>query len=155
MRSARRVLALTLAAAAMVAPAWSAGAAQPRTSLPDIEDEVMCPVCGTLLELSDSPQADRERVFIRKLIAEGRSKQQIEDALVAEYGAAALASPKGSGFNLTAYLVPIVALFFGAAAVTIGVRRWRRSGAGEPSEAAAPQGDDAERLESDLARYDL
>ena len=36
-------------------------AAEPQASLPDIEDEVMCPICGTLLQLSDAPQAERER----------------------------------------------------------------------------------------------
>ena len=42
---------------------------KPQASLPQLEDEVMCPVCGTLLGLSHSPAAERERVFIRKLIA--------------------------------------------------------------------------------------
>ncbi|MGB7587413.1 MAG: hypothetical protein WBM00_01755, partial [Solirubrobacterales bacterium] len=61
------LLVLILAAAMVHAPSALAGL--PRTSLPDIEDEVMCPICGTLLELSDSPQAQRERVFIARLIA--------------------------------------------------------------------------------------
>ena len=64
----RRLVALTLAALMLAAPAAAAAASCPKTSLADIEDEVMCPVCGTLLQLSDSPQADRERVFIRRLI---------------------------------------------------------------------------------------
>ena len=54
----------------------------------------MCPVCGTTLELaSDSPQAIREREFIRGLIAEGRTKEEIKDALVAEFGEEVLATP--------------------------------------------------------------
>ncbi|MEK6252272.1 MAG: cytochrome c-type biogenesis protein CcmH [Actinomycetota bacterium] len=157
MRTGSRIVALTLALAALLAPAAAGFRPQPRASLPDIEDEVMCPVCGTLLELSESPQADRERVFIHKLIAEGRSKQQIKDALVAEYGRSVLATPQGSGFDLTAYLVPIIAALLAATALGIGVRRWRRSAQPEEPEPepAAPRGEDAERLESDLARYDL
>jgi cytochrome c-type biogenesis protein CcmH len=154
-RRASRLAALILALVALLAPAAAATRPQPRASLPDIEDEVMCPVCGTLLELSDSPQADRERVFIRKLIAEGRSKQQIKDALVGQYGSAVLATPNGSGFNLTAYWVPILAGLLAAAALIAGVRRWRRSAAPGPPSGPAPEGEDAERLESDLARYDL
>jgi cytochrome c-type biogenesis protein CcmH len=146
---------LTLALGVLLAPTASAFRPQPRASLPDIEDEVMCPVCGTLLELSESPQADRERVFIHKLIAEGRSKQQIKDALVAEYGSAVLATPRGSGFDLTAYLVPIIAGLVAAAALVVGVRRWRRSAGPDEPPGAAPKGEEAERLESDLARYDL
>jgi cytochrome c-type biogenesis protein CcmH len=155
MGAASRIVALTLALGVLLAPAAAGFRPQPRASLPDIEDEVMCPVCGTLLELSDSPQADRERVFIRKLIAEGRSKQQIKDALVSEYGSAVLATPKGSGFNLTAYLVPIVAGLVAALALIVGVRRWRRSAGPDEPPGAAPKGEDAERLDSDLARYDL
>ncbi len=128
--------------------------ASSRASLPDIEDEVMCPICGTLLELSTSPQAEREKAFIRRLIVAGRSKQQIEDALVAEYGKEVLAVPGDSGFDLSAYLVPILAFLIGVVALALGVLRWRRRGeGGEPAE--APHGEDAARLESDLARYDL
>ena len=155
MRTASRIVALTLALAALLAPAAAGFRPQPRASLPDIEDEVMCPVCGTLLELSESPQADRERVFIHKLIAEGRSKQQIKDALVAEYGSAVLATPRGSGFDLTAYLVPILAALVAATALILGVRRWRRSARPDEPEPAAPSGEEAEQLDSDLARYDL
>ena len=41
---------------AVAALAATPAAADPSASLPDIEDEVMCPVCGTTLELSDSPR---------------------------------------------------------------------------------------------------
>ena len=141
----------------LLAPAADAGDAAARASLPDIEDEVMCPICGTLLELSTSPQAERERVFVRKQIAEGRTKEQIKDMLVAEYGQEVLAVPDDSGFDLTAYWVPILGFVIGASALAIGVARWRRRaarGQGE-EQVAAPRGEDAARLESDLSRYDL
>jgi cytochrome c-type biogenesis protein CcmH len=146
---------MAIVAGLLIAPGW-AGASS-RASLPDIEDEVMCPICGTLLELSTSPQAERERAFIRRQIAGGRSKQQIEDALVAEYGNEVLAVPRGSGFDLSAYLVPVVAFLLGTVALAVGIARWRRRGgrAGQGDPVVAPQGDDAARLESDLARYDL
>ncbi|MEK6276960.1 MAG: cytochrome c-type biogenesis protein CcmH [Actinomycetota bacterium] len=151
----RRASALILALAATLALAVSSTPAQERASLTDIEDEVMCPICGTLLELSEAPQAARERVFIRRLIAEGRTKEQIKDALVADYGSEVLASPEGSGFDLAAYLVPIAAFIVAAAAVLVAVTRWRRRTTPAAADAAAPSGEDAERLESDLARYDL
>jgi cytochrome c-type biogenesis protein CcmH/NrfF len=152
-----RAPALGLLLALSLAFASPAPAAQPRASLTDIEDEVMCPICGTLLELSDSPQAQREKVFIGELIARGKTKAQIEDALVAQYGQEVLALPKGSGFALSAYLVPIVAFAFAAAALAFGVLRWRRNRKpAEPAHAAeGPAGEDAERLDADLARYDL
>jgi cytochrome c-type biogenesis protein CcmH/NrfF len=149
-----RAALVAVAVAALLAPA--AMAAQ-RASLTEIEKQVMCPVCGTLLQLAESPQAQREKAFIRRLIAAGKTEAQIKDALVAEYGNEVLALPKGSGFSLSAYLVPIVAFIIAIVALAIGVLRWRRSGKGDGAAAPtdAPRGEDAERLDADLARYDL
>ncbi len=136
----------------------SAAAAAPQTNLADVEDEVMCPICGTLLELSNSPQAERQRVFVNRLIAAGKTKEEIKDALVAEYGRRVLATPGSSGFDLSAYLVPAIAFAVAALALALGVRRWRRAGAdgdGPPGTPRGPGGEDAERLNADLARYDL
>jgi cytochrome c-type biogenesis protein CcmH len=140
-------------AVALLIPA--AGAAEP-ASLTEIEKQVMCPVCGTLLQLAESPQAQRERVFINRLIDEGKTEAQVKDALVVEYGDEVLALPPDSGFSLSAYLVPIVAFLIAIVALTIGVLRWRRAGGGGDGPAAAgPSGEDSERLDADLARYDL
>jgi len=147
-----------LLAVALLAVLAPSAPAAPRASLTEIEKQVMCPVCGTLLQLAESPQAQREKAFVRHLIAEGRSEDQIKDALVAEYGNEVLALPQGSGFSLSAYVVPIVAFLVAAVALAIGVLRWRRAG-GDRGEGrqrpAGPEGDDAERLDADLARYDL
>ena len=149
---ATRPLLVALAALVLAAPAAAAPA--PKTNLPDVEDEVMCPICGTLLELAQSPQANDERDFIRRQIAAGKTKQQIKDALVAQYGRQVLATPPASGFDLSAYLVPAIALLAAAIAIALGLRRWRRSdppdGSSAPLDAA-----EAERLDADLARYDL
>ena len=138
-------------ALALLAPA--AAAAQ-QASLPDIEYEVMCPICGTTLELSESPQAERERELIRGLIAEGKSKDEIKDAIVAEYGEDVLAVPDSEGFDLTAWVIP--ALGIGIAALVVGLaiarlaRRRRSNGVGRELE----PGDEA-RLERDMSSYDL
>jgi cytochrome c-type biogenesis protein CcmH len=152
---------LGVAAALLAIGALGAQAAtpQPQTSLSEISSEVMCPVCGTLLELAESPQALREKAFVSRLVAAGKSKDEIKDALVAEYGTEVLALPQGSGFDLSAYLVPIVAFVIAAIALTIGVLRWRR--AGRPPDGGGPpppdglSAEDSERLDADLARYDL
>jgi len=149
--------AIAIAALAMLLLSAAPAPAAERASLPDIEDEVMCPICGTLLELSESPQAQRERAFIRRLISRGQTKQQIKDALVAEYGQEVLALPDDSGFDLTAYLVPIVAFVVAAIALALGVVRWRRTSIDgpQPPGPPTPSEDDSERLDADLARYDL
>jgi cytochrome c-type biogenesis protein CcmH/NrfF len=158
----KRVLLIALCLLALPATAVAAPASHPapQTTVNAIEAEVMCPVCGTLLELAESPQARREKVFVAKLVAEGKSKAEVRDALVAQYGPSVLALPKASGFDLSAYLVPILAIAIAVVVLVFSVLRWRRSGrANEPSAADAaadaPQGEDAERLEADLSRYDL
>lgn len=116
----------------------------------------MCPICGTLLELSDSPQAQREKVYVAKLVAAGKSKAEVKDALVAQYGPSVLAQPKASGFDLTAYLVPAIAIVLAIILLGFSVLRWRRDGGQPPAgPAEPPRGADAERLEADLSRYDL
>lgn len=150
-----RLLLVAVLALAVLAPA---AVAEQRASLTEIEKQVMCPVCGTLLQLAESPQALREKAFIKRLIAEGKTEAQIKDALVAEYGDEVLALPPDSGFSLSAYVVPIVAFLIAALALALGVWRWRRAGGPKDSggpRAAGPSGDDAERLDADLARYDL
>lgn len=155
----RRLAVLLLITAAALAPASAALAAPaPQTSLSEISGEVMCPVCGTLLELAESPQAQREKVFIERLVDEGKSKQQIKDALVAEYGDEVLALPQDSGFSLSAYVVPIVAFLLAAIALGFGILKWRRSpGQPDGGSPAAPRlsPEDSQRLDDDLARYDL
>ena len=150
-----RVVSLLALALALLAPGTAA--ANGPASLTEIEKEVMCPVCGTLLQLAESPQAQRERVFIKRLIAEGKTEQEVKDALVAEYGDEVLALPPDSGFSLSAYLVPIIAFLVAAVALGFGILRWRRGGSGGSASppAAGPSGADAERLDADLARYDL
>jgi cytochrome c-type biogenesis protein CcmH len=155
-----RALAALVVLSLMVGLATPALAAPARTSLPDVEDEVMCPICGTLLQLAESPQAQRERAFVRRQIAAGEDKAEVKDALVAQYGPDVLALPSRSGFDLTAYLVPAVAFLAALVALALGVARWWRSGGGPPGTAEAsvaggPSAEEDERLEADLARYDL
>lgn len=141
---------------AVAALAANAAAAAPKVNITEIEGEVMCPVCGTLLELAESPQAEREKAFVARLIASGRTKAEIKDALVAQYGPAVLALPQGKGFDLSAYTVPVIAFVLAAIALVVGVRRWRRDGGGDGEPPPrAPRGEDAERLDADIARYDL
>jgi len=135
-----------------VAPA---ALACPETSLGDLEDEVMCPVCGTSLGLAtEAPQAQRERAFIERLIADCKTKDEVKAALVAEFGDEVLAEPGDDGFEIAAYLIPLGVLLGAAAAIAVGVRRWRGRPPTPPSAGGAGTRD-SKRLDDDLARYDL
>ena len=144
--------AATLVTWLAVAPA---ALACPETSLGDLEDEVMCPVCGTSLGLAtDAPQAQRQRAFIEELIADCKTKEEVKAALVAEFGDEILAEPGDDGFEIAVYLVPLAVLLGAGAAIALGVRRWRGRSATGPAE-TGPGGRDSKRLDDDLARYDL
>ncbi|HET8952437.1 MAG TPA: cytochrome c-type biogenesis protein CcmH [Solirubrobacteraceae bacterium] len=147
----RPLLALVLVL--LVAPA--ALAAEPRTTLPDVEDEVMCVECGTALNVSTSPVADREREFIRRRIAEGSSKPEIKAALVAEYGPKVLAVPEGGGFDVAAWLVPGLLSLIALLGVGVAALRWRGRREDEPvAEGPDLDPDDRKRLDADLAAFD-
>ncbi len=152
----RRLAILVTLLLAFAGPAM-AGAAEPQASLPEIEDEVMCPVCGTLLGLSHSPAAERQRVFIRKLIDQGKDKEEIKDALVAEYGGQVLAMPENRGIDVWAYAVPVIGFGLAAVGVIWAIFAWRRRRPG-PDEESAESGtsrEEDERLDQDMARFDL
>jgi cytochrome c-type biogenesis protein CcmH len=155
----RRLAVIVLAAIAGSTLAPTAGLAA-SASLPDIEDEVMCTICGTTLQLSSSPQAERERVFINDLIAKGKTKDEIKDALVKEYGPEVLAVPSDDGFDLIGgWILPVVAVLAGATVVGLAALRWRRDQRRDDAIRIAPAGPDPEsdegrRLREDLERYD-
>lgn len=153
----RPLIALLTMAITLFALPVAALAQCPRTSVADIEDEVMCPVCGTPLALAtETPQAQRERRFIFELVEQCRSKEEIKAALVAEFGESVLALPGDDGFDLAAYIVPALAGLMALGAIGFAVTRWRRG----PRTASQPSGDaasteDSARLDADLERYDL
>lgn len=131
-----------------------APAAEPKTSLPDIEDEVMCTVCGIPLGLAtEAPQARQERDLIRGLIAKGLTKDEIKAALVAEYGPEVLATPDDEGFDLAAWFVPLAGLAVALVAIAIAVRRWRRAAPAPAPPAPGLDPVDERRLAEDMRHY--
>jgi cytochrome c-type biogenesis protein CcmH len=159
----RLALILTTLAALLALATTSAVAAPHRTSLNDVEDEVMCVSCGVPLSIAESPQADAERREIQELVNRGLTKRQIKASLVDTYGDRVLAKPKDEGFGRAAYLVPIAIVLAALIALALVVPRWRRTRAADNDDATAqalaggpPISDaDARRLDADLARYDV
>lgn len=149
--------ALAIAAVALLTLSPVASAAPARASLMDIENDVMCVVCNEPLAVAQSPQAYRERNFIRGMIAQGYTKPQIERALVAVYGTAVLGKPPAQGFNLTIYVLPPAVVIAGLAILAFALPRWRRrvraqaarAGPAAPSLTAAEQ----RRLDDELSNF--
>ena len=146
------VLALALAPSALACNAHPTQA--------QLEGEVMCPVCGTTLDQSESPAAQQIKRAIRKRIQAGQSDCRIKDALVANYGPSILAAPRRSGFGLLAWWVPLGGIV--VAAVAVGLAAWRWSRRREPEATLDPSLNGRgeldptleRRLDEELARFD-
>jgi cytochrome c-type biogenesis protein CcmH len=148
------VLVLLLAPPAL-AVAYPVRGTEPRTSLTAIEPTVMCAVCGIPLNVAESPQADRERAFIQRLINEGDTADQVRAALVAQYGPSVIAQPATHGFGLVAYIVPVVVVLALVALLVVLLPRWRRRGrAPLPPPERPLDSEERARLDAELARYE-
>jgi len=137
-----------------------ATASEQNPTLPELERELICPTCHESLAASSSPIADRMRVFIRARIAAGDSKSEIESKLVDQFGESVLAAPPKSGFNLLAWVLPLVGIAIAAVVVGLLAYRWSRTRRDEPQPDASANGRlrlDPElerRVDEELALYD-
>jgi cytochrome c-type biogenesis protein CcmH len=152
-------LAIAFVCALLVAPAALASERHP--TLNELENEVMCPVCGTTLAQSDSAAAKQIEREIQIRIRAGWTKTQVKNLLVQQYGESILASPPKHGFNLLAWLLPIVGLLGAAAVLGVAAWGWSRGRAGpdvptmHSSNGQGPMDPELERrLDEALSRFD-
>lgn len=154
----QRTLLVPLAIGAVaLAPSLSQAADTPRASLTQLENDLMCLACHEPLSLAQSPESFSERAYLRQLIAQGLTVQQIERQMVAQYGTAVLAKPPARGFNLLIYVLPPLLLAIGIVTLLFTLPKWRRRSQLAAS-APVPEGppldpEEARRLDEDLARH--
>ena len=154
----RRLALIALVVLAL--PAVAAGS-EGNPTLRELEGELMCPTCETTLELSNAPAANQIRRFVRERIAAGDTKSEIKDKLVAEFGRGVLAAPPKEGFDLLAWVLPLLGAGLGAAVIAVLIVRWSRARVSEPAPSGPEQNGRVEldpalekRLEDELARYE-
>ncbi len=146
-RRAAALVAAFMLALSSVSPALGA------VDVLELQKELRCPSCGTSLDVSNAPAAQRIKEFVRQQAALGRSEDEIKDALVAEFGREVLATPPKEGFDLVAWVVPAVAVAVGLAAIPIVTRSWSRRRREVPrGPAATPE--EMDRLQRELDRID-
>jgi cytochrome c-type biogenesis protein CcmH len=85
--------------------------------------------CGRAAEMRDE---------IRALAAEGQDAEAIIAHYVAAQGEQILLAPPAHGFNLVAWLGPLVGLVLATAGVMLVLRRWLRARDSVPVPEAAP-----------------
>jgi cytochrome c-type biogenesis protein CcmH len=150
-----RILPVLAAALLLAAPA---AASEQHPTLNELENQIMCPVCaGETLAQSDSPAAAQVKRYIQERIAAGDTRGEIKRELVAQYGTRILAAPPRHGFDLLAWVLPLVLIVGGAAGMGVLVWRWTRRRE-EPHPAESPQRPlDSEleaRVDEELWRFD-
>jgi cytochrome c-type biogenesis protein CcmH len=157
----RMVLAIAVAVAVLV-PSVAAAATPPRSS---VSDKIMC-LCGCASVLTNCPHEDcgwgiPAKNYIDQRLSEGESPEALVQYYVDEYGEEVLAAPTKSGFNVTAWVMPFIALIVGGVAIYFLASAWtaRRPVAATPAEVAdttatETDGELAHRLEDELRDFD-
>ena len=123
-----------------------------------LEAKLIAPCCWSQqVSLHQSPAADDIKQTVRKLLAEGKTSQQILDIYVAQYGDRILAEPPARGFSRLIYVAPWVFLVASVGLVVVVIRRLRAvSPAPARAERAtsAPTEDEADRIDEELRNLD-
>jgi cytochrome c-type biogenesis protein CcmH len=123
-----------------------------------IEAMLIAPCCWTQqVSLHRSPESVEIKANIRRLLADGKTRQQILDAYVAQHGARILVVPPARGFNVALYVAPWLFLACGVGLVVFVMKRLRSPGADAlPAErAAVPESEtESERIDEELRMLD-
>jgi cytochrome c-type biogenesis protein CcmH len=138
-----------------------AAAADVEQKAKEIEAKLMSPCCmsGTVAD-HGSAIAYQMKDEIRAMLNDGQTEREILDHYVAQHGPQILSMPRARGFNLTAYLLPVLLFLLGAVGVVLAVRRWQSrehpvpavETGGAPSAPLDPEY--AERLQRELRKLD-
>ena len=145
-------IALWLAAAAVDPQALEQQAKQ-------LEAKLMAPCCyAQQVSLHQSPAADDVKRNIRRLLAEGKTSEQILDSYVSQYGDRILAEPPARGFSRLIYVAPWIFLAASVGLVVVVIRRLRTVSPApaktDAPAAAPPSSDEAERIDEELRNLD-
>ena len=105
------------------------GAGDPGTRFNQIGHQLMC-ICGCnqiLLECNHvgCPDSDGMRNELMAAVTRGDSDSLVEQAFVQKYGPTVLAAPTTSGFDRTAWIMPIVALLVGLGILLLVIQSWK------------------------------
>jgi cytochrome c-type biogenesis protein CcmH len=123
-----------------------------------LEAKLMAPCCwAQQVSLHQSPAADEIKQTIRKLLADGKTSEQILDIYVAQYGDRILAEPPARGFSRLIYVAPWVFLVASVGLVIVVIRRLRAvspAPARTERAAASPSEDEADRIDEELRNLD-
>lgn len=109
-----------------------------------ITSQLICPCsCGEILSGCTCETGKAMQGYVDRELKSGKSKDQIEAALVNQYGEVILGAPKAKGFNLLVWVAPFLATAFGFLLASLILLRWVRRRVPAPSMPGIPGGGEA------------
>ena len=91
--------------------------------------ELMCPVCdGQTIDGSNAQIAIDMRLKVRDLLDEGSTNAEVRDYFVLRYGQEILAAPERNGFNLLAWIMPVLIVTGGIGIALLSIKNMKKSG---------------------------
>jgi cytochrome c-type biogenesis protein CcmH len=153
---------MTLATLALVALTMTTGPATDAASLErearQIETMLIAPCCWRQqVSQHQSAESDEVKAQVRVLLRSGKSRQQVLDWFVAQYGSRILAEPPARGFGSLLYVALPLTFLLSAGLLVAFVRRAsarHRLAVAPAGAAAAPSALPAPGDEGDEARLD-
>lgn len=134
------------------------------TEAKEIETELIAPCCWTQpISEHDSGVSDEMKTNVRQMLRDGKSRQEILDFYVAEYGLRILSVPPQEGFNRLSYLMPILFVLTGVIVIGVVLYRWQHNQTPVPVAAGPAVRDEAitglddalsQRIERELQNMD-
>jgi cytochrome c-type biogenesis protein CcmH len=124
----RRGVWFTLAVAVLFACAGPTFAQTPTPNeINSVARELWCPLCnGVRLDNCELQACIQMREVIADKLMAGESAESIKAYFVTQYGDVVLGQPSREGFNLVAWLFPILAAIVGLGWVAYLVTTWRK-----------------------------
>lgn len=125
----RKPILLALAVVAVLATTGAFAAAQTPTpnEINVVARELWCPLCnGVRLDNCDLQACIQMREVIAQKLEAGENTETIKAYFVTQYGDVVLGQPPREGFNLIAYIFPILATVVGIGWVIYLVLSWRK-----------------------------
>lgn len=143
----RLTIALGFFAVLLLLAAGTTASVSAQQPTPDVENEVLriskglyCPVCtGVPLDVCETQACVQWRALIRDKLIAGENEAQIRQYFVAQYGERVLGAPPPEGFNLSAYILPALALLVGCIVLFWTARSWLKRPQAPDTPATVPQ----------------
>ena len=108
----------------------------------DIQTELWCPICqGVRLDECEQKVCQQMRDMIDEMLLEGKTKQEIIDEFVVQYGVVILGEPPKEGINLMAWITPVVLVVAGLGFAFWMSKKWTKKKPPEGAQATASPAD--------------